>query len=479
MIVDVVCVHLGCIYSVYNDTNMEGDKTLAYEATEKKILEEHLNSFRCNNGCADGLKIHGYVKYAVGVRRAQLRCKGCTLSIMLHRFLEAHKQFKFKEAFEQIDSAFKEIIKGTKGSQGQDLAVNKEEVSMNVCVDGETESDLEVCEDSSVHVEVSAQKTYAAKRLSESSHTPARASGKVQATPNRSSFGFENDYSEVIANQNEDIKVLKAIVAAQEAQIQLQNQKIEEMRVLMKEMLTANGTSKYTQEKKAPQANSKASKAQSGADTKASMPTPPPAKDETETPIETEESRRTPYKDMLNKGMKWLPKKVFIAAKKCVKPYKAPSEIVKIYMNFSWDGRYMKSRRDGFMLVYQMFGKARVKGMVEEVSFVGKSILEVYVRQSNAEEFKKLMTTWADAREDLFVSADDVLKYSSGKLSASEMKVKAISRATFLCARNTYVPLQDCILADIDSALHEEVKTQAEIIRKGWQSAKSKREEGK
>ena len=139
----------------------------------------------------------------------------------------------------------------------------------------------------------------------------------------------------------------------------------------------------------------------------------------------------------------------------------------------------MKSRREGFMLVYQMFGKARVKGMVEEVSFVGKSILEVYVRQSNAEEFKKLMTTWADAREGLFVSADDVRKYSSGKLSVNEMKVKAISRATFLCARNTYVPLQDCILADIDSTLHEEIKTQSEIIRKGWQSAKSKREEGK
>ena len=121
--------------------------------------------------------------------------------------------------------------------------------------------------------------------------------------------------------------------------------------------------------------------------------------------------------------------------------------------------------------------QAGIGQLVKHISFVGKSILEVYMEEGNEQIVRKAIHKWVG--QDTYLPEKELQTETSpaGK-SKEEMEKCIMFRATLLCARNPSKNFQECILSNIAMHKREEILLNARTMREEWiQKTKTQKEQ--
>jgi hypothetical protein len=120
-------------------------------------------------------------------------------------------------------------------------------------------------------------------------------------------------------------------------------------------------------------------------------------------------------------------------------------------------GRTRKQRRALMTKIFQMYG---IGDVVTQFSFIGTSVLEIYVLEEKEEEFLKRMKyhEW----EVIDFQSDALLPFQKGQ--EEDTKKHAVNRLAFLYANTRLVKLRECILEGVAAEVAELVKSEAKAI---------------
>ncbi len=150
--------------------------------------------------------------------------------------------------------------------------------------------------------------------------------------------------------------------------------------------------------------------------------------------------------------------------KKCLTPYIEPPPMAKLH--FHWYSKVAADRKTAVKLAFQAFRAAGIKS-VKDISFVGKSIIEIYVEEANKTKTIQAMRQWVG--KDTFVPKDRLGKTALPTTTdATTIEKCQTRRAVYLCARNRGSSMQKCILQDIHPSLHQEILDRARALREEW-----------
>lgn len=481
-----------------------GPRQQAFEAKEAELLDLLIEMVadcgvsdpakakptpQCD-GSGNNLKRRGVVK-----GRMQLECNACEKTVTLSACLKRHCFVAEHAVLERLSMEAREEREGMKKQ------------SMHVC-----NSDEEVDLFSNNPLKESMDIGEARKRASpdDVGATPARPERgtKVQATPSRGAFGpLEGSGYSVLAKQvallHEQLESQGALmgqmadsIALAQTQIQtLQSQLSEQVVIGLSQKEMINMLKKELQERDdqifahrmAQEASSEdtkheefsdAAKGEAAKQHRPSPPktsTPPPAPTQApEAPKMPLDGKRTYAATAAQPGT--APPKLSAAKERFLKarakPHsEGPTKVV--VAAFQWHAVDRKSFKKEFQTAREFLRAAGVeKEFVREISFRGSSVLEVFVEESLVESVKRKVNAFVGG--NAYLSEAELNGFQHGKLDAAAALNKAISRAVFLCARHSYVPMQECILREIPKARHDEVKRQAEAIRVQWKAQAKK-----
>jgi hypothetical protein len=90
---------------------------------------------------------------------------------------------------------------------------------------------------------------------------------------------------------------------------------------------------------------------------------------------------------------------------------------------------------------------AGIKSLVKEVSFIGRSLVQLFVEERNAPKVKEAMKAFA--RADTFVSQSEIDSFQAGKLHGADLQARVDQRLVVLLARNQQKNMQECILRGV------------------------------
>jgi hypothetical protein len=183
------------------------------------------------------------------------------------------------------------------------------------------------------------------------------------------------------------------------------------------------------------------------------------------------------------KPSKQVPQRPSIPAKEArelrryVAPFRGPPKVEKLC--FAWNGAKgdAADRKAEFVKVRRVLAAAGVKSLVREVSFIGRSLVQLFVEERNAPKVKEAMKAFA--RADTFVPQSAIDSFAAGKLHGDELQARVDQRLVVLLARNQQKNMQECILRGVAAERHPDLLAQAATLRAGWDiAAKRKRTPG-
>jgi uncharacterized coiled-coil protein SlyX len=209
---------------------------------------------------------------------------------------------------------------------------------------------------------------------------------------------------------------------------------------------------------------------------------PPPRASVSEAKADTPLKRT--YKNVAATGVKpkpssqptqTLPAKEIRELRKYVSPYQGPPKIEALCFVWNADKRSPVDRKAEFSKVWRVLAAIKVKSLVKDVSFIGRSLVQLFVEEKNVVKVKEAMAAFA--RADTFVPAEKVDSFSLGKVSGDNLRSKIELRCVVLLARNPAKNMQDCILRSITSERRVALVAKAAELREQWQSAAAKSKE--
>lgn len=462
-----------------------------FEKKEKELLKAHKDKLKCQGGdggpCEGKFISKGRAGNASvsGLRRVQIKCNKCSTSIALHLALMKSEDKEMMKDANVLQEMYEKATGCKRTAQDKEKkvieesagpAVEEEESEYSSATDDEAKEDVEIGRKASVKVgRPSTKRSFVQTPMA--ARQGARKVYVAAPSAMKRGVGCGKECQVKIAELSAHVREQSEVMASMKKMLDEQNVVISELTSLVRSLKhedarrTNSSTVKNTprQEMKvgAPEPAAKTScsntadeKPSHACAEKAQRPhsnesAPLPEGKETKVPSFVEVTRR------------YIPAKEFRELKRCAVPFKAPVRVVKLHFRFSWP-RKETARAEVFILARNMLEAAKVgKDVILDVSFIGRSILEVYVAEENASSVKGAMRKWCEG-VDTFVPESEIDNFPQGKLKADDILTKKVSRATFLCARNRSQAMQDCILRDIDQALHAKILKEAEVIKQQW-----------
>lgn len=463
----------------------EFDPIREFEKREKELFQEHKEKLKClsQDGKCTGTfvsKGRGGNSTANGMKRLQIMCKTCKKAVGLHLALGQI------EVLEVVAQQLQHMYENAAGFRPPVTSCRSEEktqpteASVGMDVDGEESGftsdsdDEDAAETAKDPVKVSRPTTKRA--FMPTPLAPRQSSRKMfaMAVPSgmKRGWGCGKECEGKIAEMSALLKAYAQETAALRETVVGQNAMISELSALVRAMVhegarTTNSppvqtTAPPVGEKKASAPKVAADKVRTESEAQPNAQQQPNSNEST--PLSNEKGKVPSFVEVTKR---FIPAKEYRELKRCAVPFKAPTRVVKLHFRFSW--RKDMERGDAFQLARKMLAAANVKDVLE-VSFIGRSILEVFVEDGKADMVKSAMRKWCDG-VDTSLTQSEIDNFPQGRLAAEDILTKKVSRATFLCARNRTLPMQDCILRDIDQALHAKIMKEAEDIRKQWASS--------
>ena len=497
----------------------------AFEVVENETANLYLAKLVCA-GCKQSLLSRdgrGGNSNTNGVKRMQLRCKHCAKKVGLHLAVKALDPNG--EAFTRLELAYKSTCtaaaaKSSVGEEAQDVRTPLLRVSPADIPLPESESSADEgivgAESYRNNNEWKEVRSRRAKRNNvEVDRTPDDHFQKrfdQRATPIRSHSKSSCDITckdrmlemiERVKSQEYELKAMRkahnGIVEAfkcQSAQMAKQSQEIARLHSLLLLSMNMKGTHESTcstnsslgttpvkgrvvEDGMAGPCSEQPANG-SGTSQPGEGPGKPSQAEEGPGPSQAEEGPRssqptpaaTHARSYLNAARKYIPHKEYVALKQCVAPPKPPVVMEKVHFQFHWNRFAFKTHKDAFTLAYKMLSAVGIKGKVKDISFIGRSVLELYVERMHVNDVIASMRKWTKA--DTFIPETDIKDFPlhTSKLSKDDLKVKAQSRVTILCARNPAKFMQMCILRGYGEAERTAILKKAEMMRASWEATK-------
>ena len=479
----------------------------AFEHKQKEIFEARKGMLKCErDGCVGTFNSNGRGGNSStnGVKRMQLKCAVCHRATGLHLYLQNSKD----EMLVHDALLLQELYKKATGRGNQSTGVAEQAEVASVPVEQQEaarNTPLPETEDSAVEDEVgeyceSEWKEVSSRRKSkrgaaEVEYTPeesyAHKRSDLRTTPLRGSVihGCGDQCKDRMHEMNVRIKAqdleLKAFHKAHNdmlALMQRQSAQIAKLESLLMKFTNSNSScssspsSPHAEQVPKPKTDTTGPGVAGGdgvEGTGASSTQEP-------TPAEAYAKTATPTSSYASATKKFIPRKEYEALKRCVSPPKPPVKMEKLHFRFYWNQNDIKSHKDAFKLAYMMLSAVGIRSKVRDISFIGRSVLELYVESEHVRVVIESMRKWVKGA-DTFIPASEVRDYPlhTSKWSAVDLKAKAKSRATILCARNPVKHMQVCILAEFNEAERAEILEKAAEMRASWQDAESTANEPK
>lgn len=465
----------------------ESDPIGEFEMKEKELLKEHKEKLKCQSeeGKCTGSFIskgRGGNSTVNGVKRLQIKCNGCEKGVGLHLALSRSEdprlindakvlQALYERAAGKRSTATK-AEKEEMPTQANHAAMDVDEKNDEFTSESDYEDAVETNKDSVKVGRPTSKRMFI--QTPQASRQPGRKvyamAVSTSALKRGRGCGKEceirmEEMSAVMRAQAEELAALRETVGNQ-------NAVILELATLMRSQHEgarptnsppAQTTAPTVENKKkvsAPKVAADKVRTESEAQTKTQQQ--PTIKEPT--PLSNEKDKVGSFAEVTKR---FIPVKEYRELKRCAVPFKAPVRVVKLHFRFSWK-RDME-RAKAFQLARNMLAAANIKDVLE-VSFIGKSILEIFVEEGKADGVRSAMKRWCEG-VDTFLTQSEIDNFPQGRLAVEDILTKKVSRATFLCARNRSLVMQDCILRGIDPTLHAKILKEAEEIRKQWASS--------
>lgn len=491
----------------------------AFVEKQRDVFIAYKGALKCGrDGCVGVFNSNGRGGNSStnGIKRMQLKCSVCQRATGLHIVLESSTN----EIMRQEASILRELYMRASGRRKQNRSAGveeQEELAARVAaerMEAAMNTPLPESEDSTAEGEVGEEgscenewKEVRSRRRSkrgaaEVEYTPddqacAQKRSDLRATPLRGSIthGCEHtackdrmlEMNERIKAQDVELKAfhkshaeMLALVKRQSVQLESQNVQIARLESLLKDVLNMPKPSCPS----SPNSHQAGPTTPKAAAPDAGVTGPGAGSSQEPTPAEAyakpADAPPSTYASAAAKS-KFIPKKEFAALKRCVSPPKPPAVMEKIHFRFYWNQNDVKSHRDAFKLAYNMLSAVGVKSKVRDISFIGRSVLELYVESEHVRVVIESMRKWIGKDADTFIPASEIRDYPlhTSKWSADDLKAKARNRAAILCARNPAKHMQVCILADFGEAERVEILEKAKEMRASWQDAESDANEPK
>jgi hypothetical protein len=286
----------------------------------------------------------------------------------------------------------------------------------------------------------------------------------------------------LLVEKDEQIAMLKsdaAVMANEIAALKLQLQELMQQR---EEPEPAHGNSPSERPTSAA-----SGKQRVGGAMGTQRPTQQPRPSQTSPPVtpQRKEAPKPTYSSVAASGVKPkpepqrpnLPAKEIRELRRYVAPFSGPPKVEKLC--FVWNGAKgdAADRKAEFAKVRRVLAAAGVKSLVKEVSFIGRSLVQLFVEERNAPKVKDAMRAFA--RADTYVSQSEIDSFKAGKLHGADLQARVDQRLVVLLARNQQKNMQECILRGVAAERHPGLLAQAASLRAGWdEAAKLKRTPG-
>ena len=270
-----------------------------------------------------------------------------------------------------------------------------------------------------------------------------------------------------------EITQLKEALASEQAlRAQLQTQ-INDNAELRRALAACHATMKRMRAGTAPQGEADFPSLQETAQTQGKVPDEGRAGAEgPKRPAKPAEASKTrlSFRDMVAKATdKVGTHKEILNLRRCVAPPKPTPVIAKVH--FKWHSGYSKGqpgdRKAQFDKARKVLTIARMRGLVKEISFIGRSVLELYVEASDVPKVKNAMRTFAGV--DTFIPSDEITSYGNGVTTGPALTQKIESRLVFLMARNPGKGMRTCMLQGISVARQNALVQAADALRAEWE----------
>jgi hypothetical protein len=151
-----------------------------------------------------------------------------------------------------------------------------------------------------------------------------------------------------------------------------------------------------------------------------------------------------------------------------------PVEFKKIYLHLNpIPSLKFASRKSRVQLAYNLLNKLNIKNKVRDFSYIGKSVLELYIAEPVYEEVKKIL-------EEQNVNI--IEKYDSSKGQPTgrpiqEVEDNIINRLAFIYARNHLKKMKEAILQGFNKRITDKVIEKADGIMKQYENQSKESED--
>jgi len=437
---------------------------------EDRVLGQLRSNGRCGNFSAKG------------VRRISMKCTKAGHSKVLSLLMKeceddlvqaAEKMLNdLHDKMERYDLTTADVADGeTRGNNG---AIDP------WCSEGEMEVDAVNVQQLGMVEDVKSTESSPTKRLNASIKKPKKRSRVAIATPDRkgkTTFSILQQPSgelelEYLKLQLQILQQKMNEMQASMKGLEDENALLKESVVLLKEQNEAlkeqNTALKHEQAETAnkrelpmPQTNVTMKQVSRPRETKVQTGTVPNKSAEDKKPTFAEVAKKMPPNGKKTKMIK-PERKEIKAAMNWLLPRRPPVEFEKTHICLNLDRESKKLNRSQlYRTVGHLLKTIGIRSMVKEMSFIGRSILEIYHEKKDSDAVRKMLGDKGARRIELDISATNPI---TGKTPA-DVEKQMVNRIADLLRRNEGVKMRECILAGIPDNIRQIAMT-AEGVRR-------------
>jgi hypothetical protein len=438
-------------------------KVEAFEAIEQELLNKHLRSLKCA-GCGEkSLQNKGATGNARGaVRKSSVWCPKCNKSQMLHLALSANQQEKDADRYRR---AFEEAGKESQGRlapppatplSGKPTKRKRVMVATPLGIIDYVENEIESSG-------VSSGEEYMPELPIDAPGARAKVVPQAEGGPEE-----EKEQVSMLDRMHAEMLAKDEKIATLEHQMAVQANEIAALKLQLQEILSVAKEEKPAGAPPTPKPRPRTQTSSASPKSDEAKPTAPPAKPSYRDKAAAGAAANNKPKATAQRPK--LPAKELAELRRCVAPVRPPPRFEKVC--FAWNAPKEGSRAVEFGKVWKVLAAIKVKSHVKEVSFVGRSIVELYIEESKVGVVKDAMANFV--RADTVVPAEKIESFQFGKVHGEELRAKVEQRIVVLLARNPQASMQECILRGHDTARHTELKARANMLREQWATDRKK-----
>lgn len=406
----------------------------AYEVlfvAEREIFEEFKKELQCTK-CLEKNESHfsgrsGKSESLKAVTRARLACNKCKAQFVLHGVLKDCGIEKAVEAASRLDS-----LKSAVKMEMDKVALTQDQDPVD---------------------------SAGSNKRAREPETPVKPAQKLLATPNRSAFGGIGEAPEEVPS---DPSALLALVLRLQDDMSVLKSK---MRVVADENTALKLRLGEYEKQEEGMSRDKPSEAMAGP-----KPTSPNAKapDAKAPDAKATETTKGTYAAAANTPKKPTPTGKALRDLKARIAPRPRQEYVK--RNLRWAPKAGEPVKESIASVWMLLRAAKVAWKIREISFIGKSVLELYIRAEEVDAVVETLTKFVGSKVPLvWISTEHLQEFGHYKVDKETLATKVEARLTVLCARNPYKGMQECILSDVkDAGKKAAIIEKAARLRESW-----------